>query len=538
MQLSASVEGRHLNLGQENDAILEPEAKFMECHGLLVAHSLARGDQQKVLIQLLNPSPAPVTVRKNEKVGTLRPLMKHSENVCTVGRQHEPYCPKPEDRKTSVEKAIKQWLLQVEGVDDQEKEKLESLLKEFEDIISVGEDDLGRTRKVYHKIDTGNANPIRQPPRRLPFHQREEVRQLLDNMLSRGVVEPSQGPWSSPIVLVKKKDGSTRFCIDFRQVNGLTRKDAQPLPRIDDALDTIGECCYFSTLDLASGYWQVEVSPEDREKTAFSTPYGLYQFRVMPFGLCNAPATFQRLMEEVLAGLHWTNCLVYLDDIIVFSQTIEDHLDKLREVFSRLRDAGLKIKPTKCHLLQRSVHYLGHVVSAEGIKTDPEKIRSVSDWPTPSNRKELKQFLGLVSYYRRFVRGFSQLASPLYALTEKSKESGWTDKCSEAFFELKKRLVTAPVLTLPRFDMEFIVDTDASGDGIGAVLSQRINERELVVAYASRVLSRAERKYCATRREMLALVWAARHFRPYLINIRQAIPCSHRSQLTSLASQL
>ena len=359
MQLSASVEGHHLNLDQENNAILEPEAKFMERHGLLVAHSLACCDQQKVLIQLLNPSPAPVTVRKNEKVGTLRPLMKHSENVCTVGRQHESYCPKPEDRKTSVEKTIKQWLLQVEGVDDQEKENLESLLKEFEDIISVGEDDLGRTRKVYHKIDTGNANPIHQPPRRLPFHQREEVRQLLDNMLSRGVVEPSQGPWSSPIVIVKKKDGSTRFCIDFRQVNGLTRKDAQPLPRIDDALDTIGECCYFSTLDLASGYWQVEVSPEDREKTAFSTPYGLYQFRVVPFGLYNAPATFQRLMEEVLAGLHWTSCLVYLNDIIVFSQTIEDHLDKLREVFSRIRDAGLKIKPTKCHLLQRSIHYLG-----------------------------------------------------------------------------------------------------------------------------------------------------------------------------------
>ena len=195
-------------------------------------------------------------------------------------------------------------------------------------------------------------------------------------MLSRDIVEPSQGPWSSPIVLLKKKDGSTRFCIDLRKVNDLTRKDAQPLPRIDDTLDTMGEACYFSILDLAraSGYWQVALDPNDKEKTAYATLFGLYQFRVMPFGLCNAPATFQRLMEQVLAGLHWTCCLVYLDDIIVFSRSVPDHLSKLREVFSQLKGAGLKVKPSKCDLLRRSVQYLGHILSARGVETDPEKI--------------------------------------------------------------------------------------------------------------------------------------------------------------------
>ena len=334
-------------------------------------------------------------------------------------------------------------------------------------------------------------------------------------MLKRGIIEPSSSAWSSPVVLVKKKDGSTRFCIDFRKVNAVTTRDAQPLPHIDDTLDLLGGASYFSTLDLASGYWQVEVDPLDREKTAFITPFGLHQFRVMPFGLSNAPATFQRLMEQVLAGLHWSTCLVYLD-IIVFSRTVADHLDQLRDVFTHLKNAGLTLKPSKCHLLQMEVRYLGHVVSGKGIQTDPEKVRSVFDWPIPLNQKDLKRFLGLASYFRRFVQGFAQVAAPLNALTNKGKEWMWTADCTHAFLELKKRLVSTPVLVMPQFTQEFILDTDASGEGLGAVLSQVIEGEEKVVAYASKTLTRTERKYCATRREMLALVWATHHFRPYL----------------------
>ena len=189
---------------------------------------------------------------------------------------------------------------------------------------------------------------------------------------------------------------------------------------------------------MASGYWQVQVDPKDQEKTAFVTPFGLYQFRVMPFGLSNAPATFQRLMEHVLSGLHWSICLVYLDDIIVFGKSVEEHLDQLREVLTRLQNAGLKIKPSKCHLMQTRVWYLGHIVSSKGIETDPEKVRCVSDWPTPTDQRSLKQFMGLASYYRRFVQGFAQVAAPLNALTEKIKTWEWTAECNGAFLELKK----------------------------------------------------------------------------------------------------
>ena len=533
MQLSATVSrAKGTETDELGDAILEPEMSFIERHGLVVAHSLSRSVNSKTLVQVLNPSPAPVTIHRNERIGLLRSLADVCVDVCAAvnhsGNNLEMNQQGAKANKQATDKVIQQLLSGVKDKEQPEKQQLESLLEEFQDVISVGDNDLGHTDMVYHKIDTGDAQPVRQPARRLPFHQKEEVRQLLDDMLSRDIVEPSQGPWSSPIVLVKKKDGSTRFCIDFRKVNDLTRKDAQPLPRIDDTLDAMGEACYFSTLDLASGYWQVALDPSDKEKTAFATPFGLYQFRVMPFGLCNAPATFQRLMEQVLAGLHWSCCLVYLDDIIVFSRSISEHLSKLREVFSRLKQAGLKVKPSKCHLLQKSVHYLGHILSARGVETDPGKIKCIADWPVPTCPRELKQFLGLASYYRRFVKGFAQLASPLYAFTDK-REWKWSDGCCNAFMELKKRLMTSPVLTLPRFNLDFILDTDASGEGLGAVLSQVIDGREHVIAYASRVLSKTERKYCTTRREMLALVWATHHFRPYLYGRRFTLRTDHNS---------
>ena len=265
----------------------------------------------------------------------------------------------------------------------------------------------------------------------------------------------------------------------------------------------------------------------DREKTAFITPFGLHQFRFMPFGLSNAPATFQRLMEQVLAGLHWSTCLVYIDDIIVFSRTVADHLDQLRDVFTRLKNAGLTLKPSKCHLLQMEVRYLGHVVSGKGIQTDPEKVRSVFDWPIPLNQKDLKRFLGLASYYRCFAEGFAQVAAPLNALTNKGKEWMWTADCTHAFLELKKRLVLTPVLVMPQFTQEFILDTDTSGEGLGAVLSQVIEGEEKVVAYASKTLTRTERKYCVTHREILALVWVTHHFRPYLYGHKFVLRTDH-----------
>ena len=274
-------------------------------------------------------------------------------------------------------------------------------------------------------------------------------------------------------------------------MNNVTRKDAYPLPRVDDILDSLAGSQWFSTLDLISGYWQVEVNQDDQEKTAFCTPDRLFEFQVMPFGLCNAPATFQRLMELVLAGPQWTTCLVYLDDVIVVGRNLEEHLVHLKSVFQRIREAGLKLQPAKCALCLEEVKFLGHIISKKGVATHPAKTEKVAQWPTPTNKKEIQRFLGLASYYRRFVENFASVAKPLHRLTEKTAEFKWTNQCQEAFEEIRQRLVSAPVLSFPDFTKPFIVDTDASDIGIGAVLSQ-VQEKgtERDIAYASRVLSK------------------------------------------------
>ena len=264
-------------------------------------------------------------------------------------------------------------------------------------------------------------------------------------MLDKNVIKTSNSPWTSPIVFVQKKDGTTRFCVDYRKVNAVTRKDAYPLPRVDDTLNTLAGSKWFSTLDLISGYWQVEMSPEHREKTAFCTTEGLFEFNVTPFGLCNAPATIQRLMDMVLAGLQWSSCLVYLDDIIVIGKTFEDHLMNLREVFKHLKKTGLKLKLNKCDVCVEQVKFLGHIVSAEGVQTDPEKTEKVAQWPQPSSKREVQQFLGLANYYRGFVKDFASISKPLHRLTEKTSKFEWTDDCKELLKSFDKDLL------LPKF---------------------------------------------------------------------------------------
>ena len=284
-----------------------------------------------------------------------------------------------------------------EVLDSQQQRQLYQLLLGFADVFAFDDTDLGRTKKLHHTISTENCQPIRQAARRMPVYHKEEVRKLIEDMLKRDVIQPSKSPWASSIVIVRKKDGSARFCVDYRKLNMVTRKDAYPLPRIDDTLDTLSGSQWFSTLDLLSGYWQVEVAGKDREKTAFVTQDGLFEFKVMPFGLCNAPATFQRLMDLVLAGVQWSQCLVYLDDIIVIGKSFEEHLRNLSSVLQRLREANLRLKPKKCFFCRKQVAYLGHVVSSGGVATDPEKTSKVSDCPIPTTVIEVQQFLGLAS---------------------------------------------------------------------------------------------------------------------------------------------
>ena len=341
----------------------------------------------------------------------------------------------------------------------------------YQNVFAKSKYDLGRTTIVQHEIDTGDHPPIKQAPRRMPLAKKEVVRKEVEAMLQNGIIEPSVSPWSSPIVLVEKKDHSTRFCVDYRALNDVTRKDSYPLPNIQDCFDALGGTEWFSSIDLQSGYWQLGMSPSDAPKTAFTCSEGLFQFKVLPFGCCNGVPTFQRLMDYVLSGLRWKVCLLYLDDIIVFSKTFEEHVEQLGMVLARLSQSGLKVAPKKCHFFRPSVVFLGHIVSSQGLATDPSKTQCIVDWPQPKNVKEVRQFTGLCAYYRRYVRNFAQIARPLHKLTEKDRPFSWTEECTTAFNELKRLLTSSPILAYPIPGLEYILDSDASGEALGSVLS-------------------------------------------------------------------
>ena len=411
---------------------------------------------------------------------------------------------------------------------EEERHLLRGVLWRNADMWARNSQDLGSTDITTHTIDTGDHPPIKIPARRVPLHKQEAMTTEVEKMLDKGIIEPCDGPWSSPVVLAAKKDGSLRFCIDYRKLNEVTKKDAYPLPRIEDNLDALSGSKWFSTLDLLSGFWQVEMAPEDKSKTAFTVGRGgLYQFLRMPFGLCNAPATFQRLMEKVLAGLQWEYAVLYIDDIVVFGPSVGVALDRLQIVLDRLRQAGLRLKPSKCTLLKPEVDFLGHTVSAQGVGPDPKKIQAVVDWETPTDLTQLRSFIGLCTYYRRFVKGFSDICKPLYLLLEKGLAWRWGDEQQKAFDAMKKHLTEAPILAYPNPHDKFVLDTDASAFGIGAVLSQVQNGVERVIAYGSRTLNKAERNYCVTRRELLAIVYFVKEFHHYLVGAEFLLRTDH-----------
>ncbi|MCI4388617.1 hypothetical protein PGIGA_G00087940 [Pangasianodon gigas] len=416
-------------------------------------------------------------------------------------------------------------------------ERLAELLSKHRDVFSRDDQDYGYTTAVVHDIPTGEAPPIKQRHRRVPPQIFQEVKRHVQNLVSQGILKESSSPWASPAVIVMKKDGSVRFCCDYRKLNQVTYKDAYPLPRVDESLDALGNAKLFSTLDLTAGYFQVSVSEKDREKTAVTTPFGLFEWTRMPFGLCNAPATFQRLMGVVLGDLAFDVLLVYLDDVIIFSRDFESHCARLELVFNRLRQHGLKLKPSKCFLLKPEVKFLGHLISAEGIKVDDEKVKALDTWPVPRNVREVRQVLGFMSYYRRFVPRFAQIARPLHALVSGGRRSKtpvtftWSQECQTALDELKGCLMSPPILAYPDFSEPFRLTTDGSRHGLGAVLSQKQEGIERVVAYASRGLRGSEKNdknYSAFKLELLALKWAiTEKFREYLMYSKFTVITDH-----------
>ena len=387
----------------------------------------------------------------------------------------------------------------------------------------------GRTTVVKHYITVGDAIPVQQKPYRIPYSQREVVKQELDQMLKAKVIKPSTSPWASPIVLVTKKDGGVRFCVDYRKLNKVAKFDAYPMPRIEELIDTIGPAQVISTLDLAKGYWQIPMDQGSKDKTAFTTPFGLYEFEVMPFGLHNAPATFQRMINHVLRDC-WSFARAYIDDIVVFSGSWEEHLTHLHKVLHCLQVANLTVKMSKCQFGRVEVHYLGHIIGGGEVRPDPEKLSAVRDYPIPISKKQVRAFLGLAGYYRRFVPHFSTIAEPLTELTKSRNPDKvkWTDDCEVVFCKLKEILVAPPVLKVVEPDKPYILQTDASELGLGAVLSQLKDGEEHPVAFVSRKLLPREKNYSVIEKECLAIVWSLQMFYVYLFGQRFTIETDHQ----------
>ncbi|CAI5682211.1 unnamed protein product [Oreochromis niloticus] len=410
------------------------------------------------------------------------------------------------------------------------RDRIVEKLNGMPEVFAMNDIDFGRTDKVKHHIKLSDQTPFKHRARPIHPNDVEAVRKHLQELLDAGVIRESESPFSSPIVVVRKKNGQVRLCIDYRKLNLQTVKDAYALPRMDDTFAALSGSRWFSVLDLKSGYYQIEVDEADKPKTAFVCPLGFWEFNRMPQGVTNAPSTFQRLMEKCMGDMNLKEVVVFLDDLIVFSRTLEEHEARLIKVLNRLKEYGLKLSPEKCKFFQSSVRYLGHVVSERGVETDPEKIAALKTWPVPQRLKELRAFLGFCGYYRKFIKGYSNIVKPLNDLTSgyppvqkhsKSKDKSgqyyhpkepfldrWTPACQQAFEMIIEKLTTSPVLAFADPTLPYILHTDASSTGLGAALYQEQEGQLRVVAYASRGLSRSESRYPAHKLEFLALKWS------------------------------
>ena len=440
---------------------------------------------------------------------------------------------KPHEQSTLTEAERQELLLEkldltgLEAWPREQAEKACSLLKEYHDIFSLEKHDMGHTKATKHKIVLKDPDTPQFKERfcRIPPPQLEEVHAHLKMMLDAGVIRLSNSPWCNAVGLVRKKDRSLCFCIDFRRLNPLTVKDSHLLPRICETLESLAGVDHYSTSDMNSGFWQVPMDEESKQYTAFTLgSMGLYECKSMPFGLCNAPPTFQRLMLNCLGELNLTYCLIYLDDVIIFSRTEEEHLERMRVVFDRFREHGLKLKPSKCEVFKTEINYLAHHVSKRGVLPSKKNLEAIAQCPPSDTYTKVKSFVGLVGHYRRFIKGFDNIATPLYDLTSgenKDKKSEHLDlpqEAQEAFDRLKVACLQAPILAFPDFDKPFLLETDASGKGLGAVLSQKQSDgRYHPIAYASCIMNETEQRYHSNKQEFLALKWAiTEQFHEYL----------------------
>ena len=386
----------------------------------------------------------------------------------------------------------------------------------------------GRTNLGQHEIQLLDDHPVRRRPYPIPHSLRQKVQDEVESMIKMDLVEPSDSPYASPLVIVKKPDGTDRYCVDFRLLNAKTRFDAEPVPDQTEIFAKLANDRYFTKLDLSKGYWQIPLTERARPLTAFITHHGLFHWKVMPFGLVNSGATFSRIMRRLLKGLEGVDN--YIDDILIHSPTFEDHVQTLREVFRRLRSAGLTAKPSKCFIAYSEVEFLGHVVGKGQTKPRPAKIEAITNAKRPETKSQLRSYLGLTGYYRSFIPNYAMIAVPLTDRTKKGEPNKvrWGESQETAFQTLKDRLVKAPILHLPDLHKPFILRTDASDVGIAAVLLQEHSGGKFPVAYASKKLSKCQRNYSVIERECLAIVWAVQRYEPYLYGNEFTIETDHQ----------
>ncbi|KAL1448524.1 hypothetical protein WDU94_006581 [Cyamophila willieti] len=503
----------------ENGEVIIPERKIGEC---TIQEGIARVENGKTWCTIINPTKEEITLYT--KPTSCEEFTKNYEIV-----KREPNLNNMDSPST-----FSFDLIRSEHLNEEEKLKLEDLLEQYSEIFHIEGNQLSFTNQIKHIIRTHDEMPIHTKPYRYPEIHREEVRTQINKMLEQGIIRPSHSPWSSPIWIVPKKMDASgkrkwRIVIDYRKLNDKTIDDRYPLPNITDLLDKLGRCQYFTTLDLASGFYQIEMDDESIPKTAFNAEHGHYEYVRMPMGLKNSPSTFQRVMDNVLRGLVNECCLVYLDDIIIFGPSLSDHIQNLRKVFDRLRKFNLKIQLDKSEFLRKEVEYLGHVVTTEGVRPNPVKIEAIRQYPIPKTTTQIKSFLGLLGYYRRFIKDFAKLTKPLTKCLKKDAVIDIQNlEYKQCFEKCKNVLLEEPVLQYPDFTKTFNLTTDASNFAIGAVLSQGVIGKDKPIAFASRTLNDHEKNYSTTEKELLSIVWSVKHFRPYLYGRKFIIVTDHK----------
>ena len=525
--------------------IVEPLSTLPTKTHLLGARCLVQAEGKQLVYRLLNPTEATITLNDQQPIATFTPINDTDiiAQLTDDSSPHETYtCQAPSvNQVDSQSKTDNDFIamahelgfdLTDSDLSELEKNKLLSFIGQHRDVFAKDITELGTTNLHYHHIDTGNSPPVRQTFYRTSPQTKENIEQKVQEMLDNDIIEPSMSEWHQPVVLIRKKCGDYRFVVDYRQLNKVTKPINFPLPRLDDIIDTIAEskAQIFSVMDMANGFWQIPLDPTTKHKSAFITHNGVYNFKKLPYGLMNSPACFNMVMSEVLRGINWKCAIIYVDDIIVFSNSFDDHLHNLSLVFDRLRRSGLKLKPEKCKFAVKSVKYLGHVFSKDGIQVDTDKIKVVETYPVPKTQKDVRSFLGLCNYYKKFISGYSKICAPLNNMLKKDEKSklNWDNKCQDAFDQLKTALTTSPILTYPDFDKDFILYTDASETAIGYILGQKDDQgKEKVICYGGRSLKPNEKNWPISEKEGLALVEGIKYFHIYLANKKFTVLTDH-----------